>query len=747
MNELHILLNSYLQNSDDPEINFALARYYDSIGQSASAVSYYLRCAERTDIDLLRYECLLHCARCFERQGKRNLTVRGLLQHAIVIHPTGPEAYWILSRIYEQDNSYKDHWMNAYTIASMGMHCCSASTVLRHSVGFPGLFALKFQRALTAWWAGLCDEARILFEELKTEPDISTEYLQLVHNNINLITSKASNLHEVYSSPALDTFISNNSFDWGAAANNTWFKTIVEREIFEDNVYQRFVPVKAGDIVVDVGASVGPFAWSIKDSGAARIICVEPHKELFKTLQKNAKTAECVNLAIGNSNGTETQLGLFNENFIETQETGNSNLVDTITFKTLIKDYALDHINFLKLDCEGGEYSIFTDENIDWICANVDYIVGEWHLSNEELKADFRHFRDKYLHLFNDIQVFSFDGVDIKHDLHTDWFINYYSTITLYIDNRNKKSKQPPAFTSQFRAKKAIKDKWRYSIAPTLEITTIIPEKGCVVDCVFCPQRTLIQNYNGTRRLSLEAFKRAIDKVPTEVRITFAGFTEPWLNSDCTDMVLYAHERGHPVSIFTTLVGVSIEDLERIKHIPFAGAPNGGFTVHLPDEERRAKHPITKKFIETVEHLGKIKDSIKNFQIMNMGDNIHSSIRHVFPEAPTYAMWSRAGNLIGERILKPELQNQHFLYVNHGDKEMTCGCDERLYHNIMLPNGDVSLCCMDYGLEEICGNLFESDYNDVIPDPYEVFKLCRQCENAIDVNSRFIKAERKMYNV
>lgn len=747
MNELNILIASFVQKPDDAEINFALARYYDGIGQSASAVSYYLRCAERTDIELLRYECLLHCARCFESQGKRNLTVRGLLQHAIVIHPTGPEAYWMLSRIYEHDSSYKDHWMNAYTIASIGMHCCSASTVLRHSVGFPGIFALKFQRALTAWWAGLCDEARILFEELKEEPNISAEYTDLVHNNINLIAAKASNLHDSYNTPTLDAFITNNAFDWGAAANNTWFKSIVEREVFEDNVYQRFVPVKADDVVVDIGASVGPFAWSIRNSEAARIICIEPHKELFKTLQKNAKTAECVNLAIGNSNGIETQLGLFNENFIETQETENIAEVDTITFKTLIKDYSLDHINFLKLDCEGGEYSIFTDENIDWICANVDYIVGEWHLSNDDLKAKFRRFRDKYLHLFKNVQVFSFDGVDIKHDLHTDWFINYYSTITLYIDNREKKSKQPPAFTSQFTEKKAIKDKWRYSIAPTLEITTIIPEKGCVVDCVFCPQRTLIKNYSGTRRLSLEAFKRAIDKVPTQVRITFAGFTEPWLNSDCTDMVIYAHNRGHPISIFTTLVGVSINDLERIKHIPFAGAPNGGFVVHLPDAQRLAKHPITKKYVQTVEHLGSIQHEIQNFTVMSMGEAVHEKVRHVFQTAPTYAMWSRAGNLIGERMLKPELQSQNFLSIDHGDAQMTCGCDERLYHNILLPNGDVSLCCMDYGLEEICGNLFESDYNDVIPDPYEVFKLCNKCENAVSVDSNIIKAERVRFNI
>jgi translation initiation factor 2 beta subunit (eIF-2beta)/eIF-5 len=54
---------------------------------------------------------------------------------------------------------------------------------------------------------------------------------------------------------------------------------------------------------------------------------------------------------------------------------------------------------------------------------------------------------------------------------------------------------------------------------------------------------------------------------------------------------------------------------------------------------------------------------------------------------------------------------------------------------------------MDYGLEEITGNLFTSEYNDVIPNPYEVFKMCARCENRIDVNSSFIKAERKSFNV
>ena len=33
-----------------------------------------------------------------------------------------------------------------------------------------------------------------------------------------------------------------------------------------------------------------------------------------------------------------------------------------------------------------------------------------------------------------------------------------------------------------------MKEYWKTTQWPTLEITTSIPKAGCVVDCVFCPQ-------------------------------------------------------------------------------------------------------------------------------------------------------------------------------------------------------------------------------------------------------------------
>ena len=277
---------------------------------------------------------------------------------------------------------------------------------------------------------------------------------------------------------------------------------------------------------------------------------------------------------------------------------------------------------------------------------------------------------------------------------------------------------------------------WKLTDVPTMEFTTSIDVKnGCVVDCVFCPQRTLQESYKGERFLSLDNFKLSLDKIPKEVRITFAGFTEPWLNPKCTDMVLYAHEKGHPISIFTTGIGMTLDDLEKIKHIPFAGAPNGSFTLHLPDTERKAKHPITDKYIKLIERFGELKNEIHNFQVMTMG-TVHESVSHIFPTAHSPEMWSRAGNLSREMILKPELLNRsnEFKSVYHGDKPKTCGCIEKLYHNVILPNGDVSLCCMDYGLKNIIGNIFTQSYEEIVPKYNSCFDICKFCENGVDPN-------------
>ena len=618
-----------------------------------------------------------------------------MLQSAVALLPERPEGYFLLSRFYERDGNYHD----AYLISSIGLEVAYTDLPeLPLPVDYPGTYGILFERAVSSWHTGLCDDSRKYFLDLRENywEQMDSIHKESVMNNLKFLKS---------------------DFDWGKAAENKWFKDIVEKEVFEQKVYEKFFPVEDGDIVFDVGASVGPFSYTLEEKNPEKIYCFEPHKELFQTLTKNitSQNARFINKAIGSVDGTQKLTGLFNEQFIEACEGENIQEVETITFKSFIEQNNIERIDFLKTDCEGGEYDIFNDENSSWIKKNVKKIVGEWHLGTPELREKFKHFRDTYLRDFPNHEVYSFDEHDIKWGLWDDWFLDYYTAITIYIDNRT----QP-------------KKKWENSIMPTMEFTTSIDVKnGCVVDCVFCPQRTLQNVYKGERFLSLDNFKIAVDKMPKDIRVTFAGFTEPWLNPKTTEMLMYAHDNGHPVSVFTTGIGMSLDDIERIKHVPFAGNPNGGFVLHLPDQERKAKHPITDRYIKVIERFGEVHSQIQNFTLMCMG-TVHESVRHVFPEAPTYQMWSRAGNLLGESIMKPELLNRKDEYksVYHGEQPMTCGCLEKLYHNIMLPNGDVSLCCMDYGLEHILGNLVEQEYDEVIPEDNTCFNLCRFCENA-----------------
>jgi len=547
-------------------------------------------------------------------------------------------------------------------------------------------------------------------------------------------------------------------FNWGIIEKDKWFKTVLEEEIFKKNSYQKYFEVKENDVVVDVGASVGPFSYSIIDKKPKKIYCIEPDKRLFSTLKENLNYSNIVfiNKGIYKKDGNAYLSGLYNENSNLMYKESEKE-VEVITFKTFIKNNNIEKIDFLKLDCEGGEYDIFNDENFEWIRKNVKKIVGEWHLSDEKLRDKFIHFRDSYLKFFKNYEVIAMNDIDIKWDLFNEHFTQYYGQVMIYINNQKVEENElilpiknfgVPIKKEEKEIKKEIKEpKWKATSWPTLEITTSIPAKGCLVNCVFCPQKTLVKSYNGERVLTLDNFKKALEKIPEEIVIIFSGFTEPWMNSSTTDMLLYAHAKGHRIAVFTTGVGMSIEDVERIKDIPYSLGPdnpilsaegypmlNGGFILHLPDQENYSKHVMNKKYMEVLEYFKRIEDEIRGFRTVSLGP-VHEKVKDMWPNTKILRLWARANNLVKEEELKPELVKLNDKYNKYlkGPANATCGCDEKLYHNVLLPNGDLVLCCMDYSLDYVLGNIFTQEYNDILPELNTPFKMCTYCENGIPV--------------
>jgi len=237
-----------------------------------------------------------------------------------------------------------------------------------------------------------------------------------------------------------------DTFDWGwmdKPTNRTlsngnvtksfgqWHKDAITKEIFEEKLYEKFFTVDEGDIVMDFGASVGPFTYSILDKKPKHVYCFEPSPEEIETLTKNTQSGPVtiINKGISDKEG-EFEFNLFGLD-------GGMKLAKSTTFDKIRDEYDIKKIDFIKTDCEGGEYSVFNNKNFFWVKENVRKIVGEWHLETPERKQQFRVFRDTYLRLFPKIEVFSVDGVNIKWELWTERFLEYYYQVIIYIDNRD----------------------------------------------------------------------------------------------------------------------------------------------------------------------------------------------------------------------------------------------------------------------------------------------------------------------
>jgi len=216
-----------------------------------------------------------------------------------------------------------------------------------------------------------------------------------------------------------------SDFDWGKKSE--WYVSQATKEIFEDNAYERFFEVEEGDIVVDLGASLGPFTYKILPKNPKQCYVVEPLTYHINILHKN----------VGEDNVKIIQGAISDKKKLEITWDNITETPPTFTFKEFLNDNKINKIDFLKCDCEGGEYDVFQPSNIDFL-KTIPKIVTEFHLVNDENlhECKFRWFRDNVLPKFENYEVYSYDGVDIKWDLWNDHFIEYYNEVIIYIDNR-----------------------------------------------------------------------------------------------------------------------------------------------------------------------------------------------------------------------------------------------------------------------------------------------------------------------
>jgi len=222
-----------------------------------------------------------------------------------------------------------------------------------------------------------------------------------------------------------------------------------------------------------------------------------------------------------------------------------------------------------------------------------------------------------------------------------------------------------------------------------MEITTKI---GCKNNCVYCPQETFIKRYaerSNIFQMSFDTFKTCIDKIPSDVIIEFSGMSEPWLNPECTKMLFYAHKKGHKIKVFTTLIGMSSVDVELLSTIPLEY-----FCVHLPSEGNLESIMADESYLV---NLCKLCKSSISVDFLFKGEKLNPKVATLLNECGKVAFQSN----LSTRANNVEIKNAPLVKRKTG----ILTCLRKLRCNVLLPNGEVILCCPDWGMKHVLGNL------------------------------------------
>ncbi|HEY5961337.1 MAG TPA: SPASM domain-containing protein [Polyangiaceae bacterium] len=276
----------------------------------------------------------------------------------------------------------------------------------------------------------------------------------------------------------------------------------------------------------------------------------------------------------------------------------------------------------------------------------------------------------------------------------------------------------------------------------SIEITTSI---GCKNLCAYCPQDSLIRSYPSRasrpemRTLSADVFARCLEHLPSGCRIYFSGFAEPWQHPRCTDLVELASRLGFRVFIFSTAVGMSLDDVERLSRIELAAPP----TIHLPDDSHYTRIAVTDAYLDVLVELGRAFPDATYVCPTFEGEraNVHLRLQRWFPNGSDPRRSVHFDKAVGrasqvsDRRVSPAIR--HFGRL---------GLCFRVAGPVLLPSGDLVLCCADYSMQHVLGNLLQDDLHTILmgTEYAQVLRalaqedgavLCRQCEYATPLES------------
>jgi FkbM family methyltransferase len=216
---------------------------------------------------------------------------------------------------------------------------------------------------------------------------------QLITEFKNLLTGKRKSFYRFCLANNLGIIFKNNQNEFALL-----------KSIFEDREYSDYFPFYRKATIIDIGAHYGYFSiFANKNTdNDSSIFAIEPNKSNFDRLVKNIRDSAITNIrslnyAVSGESGTvKLHLGRslnhsIVENYILNQnQNDDSEMIEAKTLEEIIVENKILHVDFLKMDCEGAEYSILENTPGD-IFDRITTISMEFH----DLKDN--HFTGEHL--------------------------------------------------------------------------------------------------------------------------------------------------------------------------------------------------------------------------------------------------------------------------------------------------------------------------------------------------------------
>jgi FkbM family methyltransferase len=140
----------------------------------------------------------------------------------------------------------------------------------------------------------------------------------------------------------------------------------VIREIFDQEIYEKFYEPRVGDTVIDVGAHAGYFtlkaAQTVRANGL--VVAVEPCPSNYALLKKNAGYVRSCRIIVaevalkGEAGTTRLYLKDGTVGHSTIFKTNRSIEIQAMTLDQLCQELNVKHVDFIKINAEGAEHEI-----------------------------------------------------------------------------------------------------------------------------------------------------------------------------------------------------------------------------------------------------------------------------------------------------------------------------------------------------------------------------------------------------